>query len=100
MTTTNTHVTIKGLIALDPMSNKPVFLTDWQTEWFENGEHMGYVLLAEHTIEVEVPSVDLTRIRLAALDAQEADMTAKYQAAKTEIQTKRQNLLALEFEGA
>lgn len=97
---TKQHVTIKGLIALDPMSNKPVFLTDWQPEWFKDGEHMGYVLLAEHTIEADLPSVDLTRIRLAALDAQETDLTAKYQAAKTEIQTKRQNLLALEFEGA
>jgi hypothetical protein len=94
-------IKIEGVIVYDPERREYAF-KDWlQPDDFPDGvyssEYSTYVLIAPYTIEAERPDdFDTVRPQLRALDRQEADLSAKYLAAKTEIEAKRQSLLAIE----
>lgn len=93
------HIIIKGCFAYDTTSEKVRFFDWFSSKDFEGGYvPKEYVLVADHTIDVNVPDVNLVTVQLDALRAQETEVTAKYQAAKTAIEARRQNLLAIEFE--
>lgn len=59
-----------------------------------------YIYISSHTVEFEPLDKDRAlSAQLAALGEQEKELDAQYTAAKTELQTKRQNLLAITYEG-
>lgn len=94
-------IKIEGVIVYDAESRQYSF-KDWlKRSDFTDGVFAGsvstYVFVCEYTATVPVPnSLDLITPQLHGLDRQEADLAAKYQAAKTEIAAKRQSLLAIE----
>lgn len=92
---------IEGVIVFDLDAGEYQFLDYLHEGKFENGvyftEYMKVIFVANHTIEISIPDdFDIIKPQLAALDAQETELTAKYQAALTQIQVKRNNLLAIE----
>jgi hypothetical protein len=94
-------IKISGCIVYDSNDTKHKF-ADWlKPEYFSDEVYescvRGLVLICPHTIEIDEPeNLDLITPQLRDLDRQEADLSAKYQAAKTQIEAKRQSLLAIE----
>lgn len=92
---------IEGVIVFDLDSMEYGFKSYADESWFKDGmyqsEYSKWVFVANHTIEISIPEdFDIIKPQLAALDAQETELTAKYQSALTQIQVKRNNLLAIE----
>ena len=94
-------IKVEGVIVYDAQEGKYSF-RDWiKPQYFSDVAFercvQGLVMICPHAIEVDEPDdLDIITPQLRELDRQEADLAAKYQAAKTEIAAKRQSLLAIE----
>lgn len=94
-------IKIEGVVVYDTKAQKYIFV-DWlEPSHFQSGayqsDYFSYVLVCPYTVKVAEPEdLDVVTPQLRDLDRQESDLTATYQAAKTQIEAKRQNLLAIE----
>ncbi|WP_103035279.1 hypothetical protein [Castellaniella caeni] len=93
-------IQINGVIAWDIDAKTYIFNQWLSAECFEDGlyhsEYSNFYYICDHVIEVDAPEIDLVGPQLSVLDAKEAKLTARYRAAKTEIERQRQSLLAIE----
>ena len=75
---------------------------DWRPIWREYAasENETRILIGEQTITFEVPAdFDPREKQIAALEAKRQEITAKFQAAVTEINARIANLQAITYEG-
>ena len=95
------NIVIKGVIVFDTNAQENKFLGYLKPDDFGEDRvslHFPeYVLVCSHTIHVVMPDVDMIGPQIAALNAKERELTAKYQAAKTVSEAQRRTLLALEM---
>lgn len=94
-------IKIEGVIVYDAKAKEHVFKEWLRADDFKDGmyisEYSTFALIAPYTIEANEPKdFDIITPQLRDLDRQEADLSAKYRAAKTQIEAKRQSLLAIE----
>jgi len=95
-------ITITGVIVYRPEQRSYSFMdflapSDFEDGQWSAGSGMTYVLICPHTITIEAPAnLDLITPQLKALDEQERAAAAAYTALKTQLEAKRQSLLAIE----
>lgn len=92
---------IKGVIYFDAKEKRYSFIQGVDKSFFKDGvytsEWASWVFVKEHVIEFEIPkNLDLIAPQLNALDAQEENLTVKYNMALNHINVQRNNLLAIE----
>jgi len=95
-------ITISGVIVFDTQERKHTFVHYLTPKSFQDGvftltKDCQYIFVCEHTITAAEPEgLDLVTPQLKALDEQEKAAGAAYAAVKTQIEARRQSLLALE----
>lgn len=96
------NIKMSGCIVYEMTLREYKFISWLKPENFTNDLYAdvckNYILICGHTIEVDAGEVDLITPQLRNLDRQESELSAKYQAAKIQIEARRQSLLAIECE--
>lgn len=90
---------IDGIIYFDISRKEFDFSASFIKRWFddEGGQWNGYIFVAEHSIEIDMPDdFDLIGPQLAALDVKEAELNLQYNQAIKQIKCERNSLLAIE----